>query len=37
MSRTFDELVAEADAVSVAGGTFLDGRALIEARKWEHQ
>ncbi|MCF2530275.1 class I SAM-dependent methyltransferase [Yinghuangia soli] len=39
MSRTFDDLVAEADAVSVAGWDFswLDGRASEERPPWGYQ
>jgi SAM-dependent methyltransferase len=39
MPRTFDELVAEADAVSVAGWDFswLDGRATEQRPSWGYQ
>ena len=39
MQRTFDELVAEADAVSVAGWDFswLDGRATEQRPPWGYQ
>lgn len=39
MTRTFDELVAEADAVSVVGWDFswLDGRATEERPSWGYQ
>lgn len=39
MSRTFEELVAEAEAVSVAGWDFswLDGRATEERPSWGYQ
>jgi len=39
MARTFDELVAEADAVPVAGWDFswLDGRAIEERPPWGYQ
>jgi SAM-dependent methyltransferase len=39
MERTFDELVAEADAVPVAGWDFswLDGRAIEERPPWGYQ
>lgn len=39
MSRTYDDLVAEADAVSVAGWDFswLDGRATEERPAWGYQ
>jgi SAM-dependent methyltransferase len=39
MQRTFDELVADADSVSVAGWDFswLDGRATEERPSWGYQ
>jgi len=39
MPRTFDELVAEADSVSVAGWDFswLDGRATEQRPTWGYQ
>jgi SAM-dependent methyltransferase len=39
MERTFDELVAEADSVSVAGWDFswLDGRGTEERPSWQYQ
>lgn len=39
MPRTFDELIAEADSVSVAGWDFswLDGRATEERPSWGYQ